>query len=327
METITQWRPPGGKRIGNNRGFALLVVIMVLLLASFLASQLTLDVRTEQRLAANARERSRGAILAEAGFNIALFRLMDKPVALEAEDEYGRLVAGRQYTHSLKGGQVRYHAANESGKIDLNAVDSRLLELFLRHRKLTMEQAGVVLDSLLDWRDPDNLQRLNGAEQEFYMNLPEPYIPRNGRIEDPSEFFLLRGADLLAGKFSAAEVFTVHNRENAINVNSLTPAMLDFVVEGDESRRLVYHEARQLHDTLNAAMIRQIIGEKRFSELEPFLRYEDGASSLFFTITATGEAGEPDEPEKSSGPGMTVNALVRIHSEGYQLLSWQERYS
>lgn len=312
---------------GNNRGFALLVVIMVLLLASFLASQLSLDVRTEQRLAANARDRDRAAILAEAGLNIALFRLMDKPVSLEAESEYGRLVPGRQYTHPLKGGQVRYHAANESGKIDLNAGDPRLLELFLRYRKLTLEQTGVVLDALLDWRDPDNLLRLNGAEREYYMNLPEPYIPRNGRIEDPGEFFLLRGAELLAGKFPAEEVFTVHNPEKGINVNSLTPTMLDFLVNGDEARRQAYHEARQLQTFLNAATIRQIVGDGRFVELEPFLRYEEGKASLFYTITATGQASVPGDPEKQAGPGLTINALVRILANGHQILSWQERYS
>lgn len=327
MVTITQWRAPGGGISGNNRGFALVVVIMVLLLASFLASQLTLDVRTEQRIAANAKERRRAAILAEDGFNIALFRLVDKPVALEAEEAYGRLVNGRSYTHSLKGGQVRYYAANESGKIDINAAEPKLLELFLRHWKLSAEQAGVVLASLQDWRDPDNLLRLNGAEQEYYMQLPEPYIPRNGRIEDPSEFFLLRGADVLAGKFSASEVFTVHNHEKTINVNSLTPAMLDFIVEGDESRRQAYQEARQIHDTLNAAMLRQIVGERRFSELEPFFRYEAGASSLFYTITSTGEAAVPGNAENSAGQGMTVSALVRILANGYQVLSWQERYS
>ena len=312
---------------GNNRGFALLVVIMVLLLASFLASQLSLDVRTEQRLAANAKERDRAAILAEAGFNIALFRLMDKPIDLEAESEYGRLVPGRQYTHPLKGGQVRYHAVNESGKIDLNAGDPRLLELFLRYRKLSLMQATVVLDALQDWRDPDNLLRLNGAEQEYYMNLPEPYIPRNGRIEDPGEFFLLRGADLLAGEFSADEVFTVHNPEKGINVNSLTPAMLDFVVDGDEARRQAYHEARQLQTTFNAAMIRQIIGERRFAELEPFFRYEEGMASLFYTITTTGQAGGPDGAERQGAAGLTINALVRVLANGYQILSWQERYS
>jgi len=311
----------------NNKGFALLVVILVLLLASFLASQLSLDVRTEQRIAANAKDRDRAAILAEAGINLALFRIMDRPVDLEAEDEYGRLVAGREYTHSLKGGLVRYYAANESGKIDLNVADPRLLELFLRHRKLTMEQAGVVIDSLLDWRDPDNLLRFNGAEQEYYMHLPEPYIPRNGRIEDPAEFFLLRGTDLLAGNFQAEEVFTVHNHEKGININSLTPAMLDFIVEGDEARRQAYHEARQLQATLNAAMVRRILGEGRFAELAPFLRYEEGAASLFYTITATGQAGVPGGAENKVGPGLTVNALVRILANGYQILSWQERYS
>lgn len=321
MVSITQWSLPKGMIAANNRGFALLVVIMVLLLASFLASQLSLDVRTEQRLAANAKERDRAAILAEAGFNIALFRLMDKPIALEAEREYGRLVPGLPYSHPLKGGQVRYYAANESGKIDLNAGEPRLLELFLRYRKLSLEQAGVVIAALQDWRDPDNLLRLNGAEQEYYMHLPDPYIPRNGRIEDPAEFFLLRGTELLAGKFPAEEAFTVHNPEKGINVNSLTPTMLDFVVNGDEARLQAYHETRQLQGTLNAAMTRQIIGDARFSELEPFLRYEEGTASLYYTITATGQAGAP------GGTGLTINALVRILANGYHILSWQERYS
>ena len=323
----TQCRPATDNFASNNKGFALLVVIMVLLLASFLASQLSLDVRTEQRLAANAKDRDRAAILAEAGFNIALFRLMDKPVALEAEGEYGRLAGGWQYTQSLKGGQVRYYAVNESGKIDLNAGDPRLLELFLRHRKLSMEQAGVVLAALLDWRDPDNLLQLNGAEQEHYMHLPEPYIPRNGRIEDPAEFFLLRGTESLAGKFQAEDVFTIYNREKGINVNSLTPAMLDFIVDGDEARRQAYNEASQLHAFLSVAMIRQILGERRFAELEPFLRYEEGTSSLYYTITATGQAGPPGGAGKQTAPGLTIKALVRILANGYQILSWQERYS
>lgn len=327
MVSITHCRPAAGKISGNDRGFALLVVIMVLLLASFLASQLSLDVRAEQRIAANAKDRDRAAILAEAGFNIALFRLMDKPVALEAEPEYGRLVAGFPYTHPLKGGQVRYSAANESGKIDLNATDPRLLEFFLRHRKLTLEQAGVVIDSLLDWRDPDNLPRLNGAEQEYYMHLPEPHIPRNGRIEDPGEFFLLRGADLLAGEFPAEEVFTVHNPEKGINVNSLTPAMLDFIMNGDAARIQAYHEARQLQPFLTAAMARQIIGDGRFAELEPFLRYEEGRASLYYTITATGQAAAAGEAAKQAPPGLTITALIRILANGYQILSWQEGYS
>jgi hypothetical protein len=98
-------------------------------------------------------------------------------------------------------------------------------------------------------------------------------------------------------------------------------------VDGDEARRQAYHEARELQTTLNAATVRQIIGEGRFVELEPFLRYGEGMASLFYTITATGQAGVPDGPEKQGGAGLTINALVRILANGYQILSWQERYS
>lgn len=320
--------PPAVKRLtGNNQGFALLVVIMVLLLASFLASQLSLDVRAEQRIAANGKDRERAALLAEGGVNIALFRLLDKPVDLEAEAEYGELIPGRQYMHLLKGGRTRYYATSESGKIDLNAADPRLLELFLRYRKFSLEQTEMVLDSLQDWRDSDNLVRLNGAEQEYYMHLPEPYIPRNGIIQDPSEFFLIRGAELLAGKFSAEEIFTVHNPGKEININNLTPAMLDFILDGDKSRQEAYDEARELHPSLDPVMARQILGEERFVELAPFLRYEEGTGSLFYTIISTGQAGLPEETEKQEAVGLTISALVRVLADGYQILSWQERYS
>lgn len=312
---------------GRSQGFALLVVIVVLLLASFLASQLTLDVRSEYRIALNAKERNRAALLAESGINIALFRLMDRPVALEAEAEYGRLLAGREYIHQLPGGRVRYHAANESGKIDLNAADPRLLELFLRHQHLTAEQVAVVVDALQDWRDTDNLVRLNGAEQDYYMHLPEPYIPRNGAIEDPSEFFLLRGTAPLAGKFSAAEVFTIHNSEKKINVNSLTPAMLDFVVDNDPDRRQAYLDARQAQPALSVAMVQQILGPERFEELAPFLGYEEGAASLYYTITATGQVAPAGGAASPPPAGLTIQALVRVLANGHQILSWQEYYT
>ncbi len=315
--------------LANNQGFALLVVIVVLLLTSFLASQLILAVRTEQRIAFNARERNRAALLSEAGVNIALFRLMDKPISLEAEEEFGALRAGQQYASYLESGRVTYHAANESGKIDLNAAPARLLELFLQYHGLSGEEAAIVVDSLLDWGDSDPLARLNGAEQEYYLGLPEPYIPRNGKIEDPGEFFLVRGTGALEGRLDPLEVFTVSNPLKKINFNSLPPAMLDFVVAGDAGRLAAYHEARALQPTLNAAQARQILGDERYLELEPFLTYEDGAGRMY-TITATGEAGLAPAAEGSdeeAGVRVTVQALVRLLANGYQILAWKERYT
>ena len=50
----------------NDAGFALVVVILVLLLASFLASQLTMQTREELQVAHNIKMRTTGHFLAEA---------------------------------------------------------------------------------------------------------------------------------------------------------------------------------------------------------------------------------------------------------------------
>jgi len=325
---MVEYRHQATALASNNEGFALIVVMVVLLLTSFLASELIFDVRTEQRIALNAKERERAAMLSAAGINIALFRLMDKPVDFEAEAEFGTLLPGRQYTTFLENGKVSYYAANESGKIDLNVTPPGLLELFLQFQGLTGEQVSVVADSLLDWKDTDALNRLNGAEQEYYQALPEPYIPRNGRIEDPAEFFLIRGTGPLYGRFELMDVFTVNNTEKKINFNSLTPAMLDFVVDRDEDRRKAYYEAKEASANLNPAHARQILGDERYALFEPFLGYSEGGASRMYSIVATAETGVTEKAnDRQQSVSLTIHALVRLLANGYQVLSWKEQYS
>lgn len=311
----------------DDRGFALMVVIVVMLLVSFLASQLILSLRTEQQIAYNLKQRERSLFLAEAGVNIALFRLLDTPATEEETEEFGAVLAGYSYTTFLENGGVTYSTASESGKMDLNNVPISLLELFLSHQGLTEEQVATVSDSLLDWRDADNMHRLNGAEQEFYMELSDPYIPRNGKIKKVAEFFLINGAAPLTDKFSAEEAFTVHNPQKTINFNSLTPVMLDFIMAGDEDRKKAYREAQDVYTTLNKAMALQLIGDERFTMLGQYLSYSQ-KTNRYYTISATGRAGAiQDEEAPLNHPGLTVSALVRLLNNNYQILSWKENLS
>ncbi len=81
----------------------------------------------------------------------------------------------------------------EANRLDLNqAEDQDLFEYFLRHH-ISGRKARIMTDSLLDWRDPDNLHRLNGAEKDYYR--PLGYEPRNGPLKDLSEATLIRGFD------------------------------------------------------------------------------------------------------------------------------------
>lgn len=304
-------------------GFALVVVIVVLLFVSFLASQLILQVRTEQQVAFNAISRGSSRYLAEAGIQLALFRLLDKPLE-HIDEEHDTMLQGIEYGTALETGTIRYIALSEAGKIDLNKAPPGLLTLLFAYHGLTAEESAVIIDSLQDWRDPDDLLRLNGAEKETYQALSPPYIPRNGAIEEPVEFPLVNGTAKLAGKFEPEEVFTVHNPQGKINCNSLSPAMLAFLAEGDTDRMQAFREAQKIYLTLNSAMVRQLLGDDRFAEVGQYLAYEPPGPTAFYSITATGRP-HPTQAGGPAPPGVKASALVRIFGDAYQILAWRER--
>jgi general secretion pathway protein K len=333
-------------RCGNDhedsRGFALVVVILVLLISSFLASQLILQVRTDLRIAANVQQRAVGRMLAEGGVNLALFRLLDKPgIDFEEKLDGAVFLPGHIYETVLTTGRMEYYAVNESGKIDLNSSPVVLVKKFLEYQGLAEEEVEILGDSLLDWRDNDDLHRLNGAEKSYYEGLDKSYIPRNGKIEDPAEFFLIRGTESLRGVFDPYEVFTVHNPRGKININHLSPGMLAFLVDGDAALIEKYREEQQLAvaGRLTMARLRTIIGDGPYDALRGYLADSIVGPGLY-SIVAHGYAGDfslnsAEEQEKIAietadnprgrRPLTKVSVLVDTAKGEFQYLSWREQ--
>ncbi|RJX33794.1 MAG: hypothetical protein C4531_04830 [Desulfurivibrio sp.] len=321
-----------GRKSVRQQGFALVVVIVIMLLISFLAAQLILNVRTELQVAFNAKTQAAELCLAEGGVNLGLFRLLDKPVEYINED-YEKFLEGYEYNTFLETGHLRYYVVNESGKLDLNKLNQPLLELFLEYMKIDPEQRQIIIDSLQDWTDSDDLLRLNGAELEVYEALDDPYIPRNGKIMDPSEFFLINGTDPLAGLFRANEIFTVHNDTGLINFNSLTPLMLDFLTEGDGEKIKAYHEAQELYGALSQEQARQILGDERFDECSAGLTYSSG-NNRYYSIVGRGDAGvdadalaarEQDQGQETAA--VEVRVLFELRGGKVNYFAWEEGWS
>ncbi len=331
------------EKVGE-QGFALVVVILVMLMASFLASQLIMQVKTELSITHNVKSRVVGQYLAEAGVNLGLFRLlenrppMDIPEIGREEDWEHAYYDGYEYEVFLAKGKVSYYIASETGKIDLNKSSQKLIEYFIEYQlgEMEEEKIAIVVDSLLDWRDSDDLHRVNGAESEVYTNLDDPYIARNGKVEDPAEFFLINGTDEMVGKFFAQDIFTVFNTGGKINFNSLTPAMLDFLSGGNQESVEAYRQAKEeFNGKLNAGLVAEIIGQEQYEKFRPYLTYGVG-SNKYYTIVGTGYAGveqgddnsEQYEDEKKENVPGTINSLL-IEKTGARYISraWQERYT
>ena len=58
-----------------------------------------------------------------------------------------------------------------------------------------VENAAIPVESLLDWVDPDDFSRTNGAEKFYYQGRQAPYKPRNHALRYKEEIALVRGID------------------------------------------------------------------------------------------------------------------------------------
>ncbi len=325
-------------------GFALLVVIVIMMLASFLSLQLIMETRTELKVAHNVKRRVRGRFLAEAGVSLAMFRIMENkgvlPITGPDGGEMERFQEGRIYEKIFSYGKIEYYAVDEGGKMNINGSGiAGQLRLFLKYKGLKEDEIDVVIDSLLDWRDTNDLHRLNGAEKDYYEGLAEPYTPRNGPLEDPSEFFLLKGTEALRGKFDPADVFTVYKRSNQqkINFRNLTPAMLDFFTEGSSEKKTAYYEMLADHPNLNINDLKDAIGAERYVVLQPFITttplnkfyiVAEGVVGVGGRIAAEDSqvlsAAEQGKAKKVKS-GTVIKVLVQKEGTGFKYLSWTEK--
>jgi hypothetical protein len=102
---------------------------------------------------------------------------------------------GTVYAWRFGGGTLRAAIQSEAGKIDLNAADEGLLRgLFLgalwtgpdgEPQGLDETRAAALVDALRDFADPDQLTRLNGAEDRNYRAAGLPWGAKDAAFERP----------------------------------------------------------------------------------------------------------------------------------------------
>ena len=76
---------------------------------------------------------------------------------------------------------------DEAGKLNINTAT---LEMLLRLPGMTDDLAAAIMD----WRDADSDVSNFGAENEYYLSLPQPYYCKNADFEAVEELLLVRGA-------------------------------------------------------------------------------------------------------------------------------------
>ena len=144
-------------------GIALVLVLWVLLLLTIITGSFALMARMD-RLEANALlSGTQARLSAEAAINLAVLALRDP-------DDLTRMRAdGRVYQQQLDGVLVEVRAIDERGKLDINAAEELALATLFTGHGMEPEDAEMLAAAVLDWRDEDELERVNGAEVDAYF--------------------------------------------------------------------------------------------------------------------------------------------------------------
>jgi general secretion pathway protein K len=224
-------------------GFALIAVLLVLAFVAVIGAEFAYSMRLEASAARIYKETLIATHLAEAGIAQATRELVADFAFVSLGDDKdpgndpdcplvfytAARVALKRLPHRnvpLGGGQFTYCITDEEGRFNLNTMltGDRFVRL-LEAMGLERADRDVISDSLLDWKDPNEEHRINGAESEdTYLKLPVPYRSKNGNLDSVSELVQIKGItpavmEGVDGRRGLVDVVSVWG-SSQINVNT-----------------------------------------------------------------------------------------------------------
>lgn len=223
----------------GERGFALLAVMLVLALLGVVAAEFAFAMRLEATMVKSYREEIVGRHLVEAAVQQAIREILSDFQLVGVSDE-GILTLFRLPARALPRlersavplgrGTFSYRITDEEGRINLNTAPPDRVDRLLLVLGVDKQTRDIINDSLQDWKDPNDLHRINGAESDYYLKLPVPYRARNGNLGDVAELLQIRGVtpELYFGRSGEpglAELVTV-NGAGQVNLNTAPPTVL-----------------------------------------------------------------------------------------------------
>lgn len=150
-------------RRNSQQGIALVLVLWVLLLLTIITGSFALMARMDRLEAHALLNGTQARLSAEAAINLAVLALRDP------DDETRMLADGRVYETEIDGVLLEVSATDERGKVDINATDELTLANLFTGHGMELEDAELLAAAVMDWRDDDELERVNGAEEDAYL--------------------------------------------------------------------------------------------------------------------------------------------------------------
>ncbi len=316
----------------DNRGFALILTILIISLIVALTLEFNSSMRTDLHSAANFRDGIRLNCIAKSGVNCAIAILREDISKTDFDSLHEVWAHSKVISEATASifdqGRFAVDIKDLSGKIQVNQLvdetgsydtkQKELLTAFLNSEQfgLNTDDVGNLVDTIKDWIDPDNEATGFGAENSHYQALIVPYSCKNAPLESLKELLLIRG--MTKGLFfgtkedpGISSCLTVHG-DGKININTADPLVLRHLseqIDQDMAEAMVEYRNEERDDLKDPKWYKKVPGMSHVS-INPELLT---TSSTYFEIRSDGFEGTMTR---------SIRAIVERKSDTIKLLSW-----
>lgn len=356
------------KQIIGEKGVALLMVLWVLMLLTVIVGEFCFTMRTRVNITRNFKESTEAYYIAVAGLNRAIEEIirqeMTPPRIVSMKSmknhadpalEEAAAPSWRMNTNippmAFAGGEFEIRIENQSGKVNINLAEKPLLAAMLEGFDMDPSEKDVIVDSIMDWRDADRNHRINGAEDDYYQSLPEPYDCKDADFDSPEELLLVRGVtpeiyfqglehlvtvipkniktagmrgaikkNIKAGGMRGAKKEEGEFDYNKLNVNAITAEAWASLPGMTEELVADIQAFRAEKDFRSLTEVRDIVGAEVFQGIANSLTTE---TTPYYKITSFGKIN-------GSRISEGVTAVVQFNSqlrEKFQIMEWTDGVS
>ncbi len=194
----------------SEAGIALIIVMISIFVLTVLAGGFAYSMKIETRLARNANSEAQLEWLGRSAVEKARWILAEQlKISQEPYDGLDQVWAGGpggvgtsnsalanvSLNLDTPEGHASFSIVDLERKVNINMANEAILQQALTLAGVDAGESTPIVNSILDWMDPDDQQRIQGAESDFYQDYwpNHPYKAKNGPFDDISELLLIRG--------------------------------------------------------------------------------------------------------------------------------------
>ena len=221
----------------TRRGAILLITLIIIYIMTFMVVQFVATAISQIRLQATLKTRHEFSSVAYSVLEIVNAVIYEHQL-LDDGNLFGANQGWRhplEYAESLdlpEGLQVEVNIVDESAKFSLVNINEDQLRHLFEAMDIDFSDRSILVDSLVDWMDKDDLVGLNGAESDFYEAMDPPVKPANAPLTSYEPLRFIRGfRDLFFDEATAmpneryyqfVEATSLHHK-GAVNINGASP--------------------------------------------------------------------------------------------------------